>query len=105
VNVRAIFHRMSEPSLQEWRTRLSQPPGGDPALALFMREELIRKLEQSEGFPDGANYRSDLSPPGWVWEFAAGAWIQFVVRDDKGFLGFGQKRIVYILRITPENPA
>jgi hypothetical protein len=75
--VRVAFHRSSETSLRGWNTRLSQPPGGDPALALFMREELVRKLTESEGFPNGAMFRRDLTPPCWVWRFADGAWVRF----------------------------
>jgi hypothetical protein len=71
---------------------------------LFMREELIRKLEQAEGFPEGAEYRTELSPPCWLWQFAVGAWVHFGVRDHPGFLGIGRSRDVVIFRITSDRP-
>jgi len=104
MNVRAVFHRSAETSLKEWHSRISQPPGGDPSLALFMRDEILDILEKKEGFPEGAIFRTDLTPQGWVWQFAAGTWLHYGVRDSSGFLGITRRREVVIFQIYQDCP-
>lgn len=98
------FHHVARESLATWQKNLSREPGGNPALATFICDELVRELERHDGVPPGAYLDRDLAPPRWVWRFSADTWIQYLHHPvGHGFWRQATREVI-ILEISPRPP-
>ena len=84
------FHKTARDAYQAWQARLSEPPTGNAGVALIHAEEMIRRLEETDGVPSGAKFHPEFNPPCWVWRFSTDTWIRFVHKSRRtGGWGWG----------------
>lgn len=100
MEVTVKFHESARPGLDAWFRSLPGRPAGRALLVAVSLEAVNTLLRETEGQPSGAIRIEGIRPPTFWWEFMAGWWFRYCVREQGGWLR-GRRKAITILAVTP----